>query len=371
LKKLGLIVNPIAGMGGRVGLKGTDGLDILEKAKKLGAKPQSQDRTIEALHKLEFLKHSIEIITCPTQMGEKAALDCGFSPEVIGAETAPITTASDTQNAARDMLDLGVDLLLFAGGDGTARDIYNSVGDSMVTLGIPAGVKIHSAVFALNPVRAGELVALFLQGRRKNILEAEVMDIDEDNYRKGILSAKLYGYLKIPFDKKYVQRLKAGSPANERYSQEAIAFEIVENMSDEFFYIIGPGTTTRAVMEKLKLNNSLLGIDLVYKKKLAGKDLSESELLEKIKGKKTKLIITPIGGQGYILGRGNQQISPEVIEKVGKDNVIIIATQQKINSLYGRPLLVDTGDQATNQLLSDYFKVITGYRENIVYKVKY
>lgn len=371
MKKLGLIINPIAGMGGRVGLKGTDGSNILKEAKKRGAIPQSQNRTIETLNKLESLKDSIELITYPHEMGEDAAQHCGFSPKVIGTITARETTASDTQEAAREMLNLGVNLMLFVGGDGTARDVYNSIFDSMVVLGIPAGVKIHSAVYACNPARGGELAASFLLEKAKEIIESEVMDIDEDDYRRGVLSAKLYGYLRIPFQKRYVQRLKAGSLANERYSQEAIAFEIVENMSDDFFYIIGPGTTTKAVMEKLNLNCSLLGIDLVHMKKLVGKDLSESELLEKIKEKKTKLIITPIGGQGYLFGRGNQQLSPEVITHVGKENIVIIATKQKINSLYGRPLLVDTGNESTDRLLNDYFKVITGYREAIIYKVTY
>jgi len=369
--KLGLIINPIAGMGGRVGLKGTDGLDILEKARRLGAKPESQQRTQEALRMIVPLKEKIRIITCADQMGEDSANRLNLTPEVIDVGRASVTTAADTQRAAKEMKELGVELLLFAGGDGTARDVYSAVGDSLVVLGIPSGVKIHSAVFASNPLIAGELAALYLQEKAKKIREVEVMDIDEDEYRKGILSAKLYGYLKIPYRRSYVQSVKAGSQPDERYSQEAIAFEIVENMSDEFYYIIGPGTTVRAVMDKLNLKNSLLGIDLVHKKKLIGMDLNESELLKRIRGKKTKLIITPIGGQGYLLGRGNQQISPDVIRQVGKENIIIIATTQKINSLSGRPLLVDTGDREIDRLLSDYYKVITGHRESIIYRVNY
>ena len=356
-------------MGGRVGLKGTDGLEVLEKAKKLGAKPQSHQRTEEALEKLKPIKEEIKIITCADDMGERVVIRCGFSPEVIGVGRASATTASDTQKASRAMRDMGVNLLLFAGGDGTARDVYNSIRDTQVVLGIPAGVKVHSAVFACNPATAGELAALFLQGKAKKVREVEVMDIDENDYRKGILSARLYGYLKIPFKRSYVQNLKAGSSGDEKYYQEAIAHEIIENMSSEYVYIIGPGTTTRAVMEKLSLESSLLGVDLVYKRKLIRKDVSEKELLEGIKGKKAKLIITPIGGQGYLLGRGNQQVSPEVIKKVGKENIIIISTQQKINSLFGRPLLVDTGDATSDRLLSDYFRVITGYRESVIYKV--
>ena len=364
-----MLINPIAGMGGQVGLKGTDGSDVLEKAKKLGAKPQSWQRTEEALEKLKPIKGEIKIITCADEMGERVVVRCGFSPEVIGVGRASMTTASDTKKAARIMRNRGVDLLLFSGGDGTARDICEAIGDAQVVLGIPAGVKVHSAVFACNPSVAGELAALFVQGKARKIKEAEVMDINEDDYRKGILSARLYGYLKIPFRKSYIQNLKAGSSGDERYNQEAIAHDVAENMSAEYFYIIGPGTTTRAVMERLGLESSLLGVDLVHGGKLVGKDLSEKELLKKIKGKKAKLIVTPIGGQGYLLGRGNQQVSPEVIKKVGKENIIVIATQQKINTLYGRPFLVDTGDAASDRLLSGYFRVITGYRESAIYKV--
>lgn len=367
LKRLGLIINPIAGMGGRVGLKGTDGPDILEKAKSLGAKPWAPDRARDALRKLESLKDTIEIVAYPRTMGEEISIKCGFNPQVIGA-ISETTTASDTKRAAQDMRREEVDLLLFAGGDGTARDIYDAVGCSMVVLGIPAGVKIYSAVFASSPTRAGELAGLYVEGKVGEVIEAEVMDINEDDYREGALSAKLHGYLKIPFEITHIQTSKAGSSPNEKYSQEAIALDIVENMSDDFHYIIGPGTTTKAIMQRLNLDSSLLGVDLVYRKKLVRKDLNESKLLEQIRAKRTKLIVTPIGGQGYVFGRGNQQISPQVIEQVGKDNIIIVATKHKIDSLEGRPLLIDTGDEATDNLLRGYLKIITGYRESIIYK---
>ncbi|MGD2246582.1 MAG: ATP-NAD kinase family protein [Candidatus Aminicenantes bacterium] len=369
MKKVGLIINPIAGMGGRVGLKGTDGSIILDKARALGAAPLSGSRTEEALNALKISVTSLLSITYGLSMGENISRKCGFSPEVIGSPSSEETTAEDTKNAAKAMLEEGVDLLLFAGGDGTARDIYSVVGEKLVVLGIPTGVKIHSAVFAQNPVRAGELAALYIQGRIKEVREAEVMDIDEDEFRRGHLSARLYGYLKIPLEKRFTQRLKAGSPVSEQYAHEAIAHKVTKNMDENFHYIIGPGTTTRAIMDKLNLDCSLLGVDLVYRRNLIARDTNESQLLELIQGKKAKLIVTPIGGQGYLFGRGNQQISPDVLKRVGKENIIIVASNHKINGLKGRPILLDTGDSQTDKDFSDYYRVITGYNEVAVYKV--
>ncbi|NOR15042.1 MAG: ATP-NAD kinase, partial [Candidatus Aminicenantes bacterium] len=178
MKKLGLIVNPIAGMGGRVGLKGTDGPKILEKALQLGAEPVSFQRTGETLNELISLKNSITLFTCPGKMGEEIAIDCGFVPQLISGVSLSSTTAKDTQKAALAMQEKGVDILLFAGGDGTARDVYEAIGNSTVVLGIPAGVKVHSAVFARNPLAAGDLCALYLQGKAKKVTEAEIMDIN-------------------------------------------------------------------------------------------------------------------------------------------------------------------------------------------------
>jgi len=368
-KRLGLIVNPIAGIGGRVGLKGSDGAEIQKKALELGAVPQSLNRAIQALERIQSIKDDLEVITYPGEMGEDAARACVFEPTVIGSIKPGKTTAEDTDNAAKEMLRLKVNLLLFAGGDGTARDIYNAVGERIPVLGIPTGVKIHSAVFATNPMNAGDLAVLYLQGRVSSLREAEVMDIDEEAFRQGIVSAKLYGYLKIPFQRRLVQNLKTPSNPGEKASQQAIAYEVVSKMEDGWLYIIGPGTTTRAITSRLGLDKTLIGVDVVAEGKLVAADVNESQLLSLIEGHNAKIIVTPIGGQGCIFGRGNQQISPEVIKKVGRDNIIVVSTTGKINALGGRPLWVDTGDRAVDRMLSVHIRVVTGYNEQIIYKV--
>jgi predicted polyphosphate/ATP-dependent NAD kinase len=371
-KKLGLIVNPIAGMGGRVGLKGSDGYEIQKKAREMGARPEAPQRAVQALRSVASIRDSIEVITCPYDMGEEEILECGIKPRVIGCAKKGETSAEDTRNASKEMTSLGVDLLLFAGGDGTARDICSAIGDKVPALGIPTGVKMHSAVFATSPKNAGELARLFLSETFSGIrlTEGEVMDIDEASFRENRLSAKLYGYLKIPFKRRMMQCPKAGGCAGERWALKAIATDVVNNMEDDCIYVIGTGTTTRAIMEELGLPNTLLGVDAVYNRKLAGSDLNESQLLEMIQGMKAKIIVSIIGRQGYIFGRGNQQISAEVIKKVGKDNIIVVGTMEKILTLGGEPLLVDTGDTEVDQMLTGYLQAITGFREKTMLRVE-
>jgi predicted polyphosphate/ATP-dependent NAD kinase len=367
-KKLGLIINPIAGIGGRVGLKGSDGAEIQRKALALGAVPEAHPRTKQALVSIKPIE-DLEIITFPGEMGENAVEECGFDPIVIGSIKRGETTSEDTISAARGMLRLGAHLLLFAGGDGTARDIYNAIRDKIPVLGIPAGVKIHSAVFGINPRSAGDLAAQYIQGRISRLREAEVMDIDEDCFRNGIVSAKLYGYLKIPFRRSLVQSHKVASGSGEEVSTEAIAYDIIDTMEEGILYILGPGTTTRAITSKLGLEKTLVGVDVVCDKKLLAADVNEAQLLKLLKGQKSKIIVTPIGGQGHIFGRGNQQISHKVIRKVGKPNIIVISTADKINSLHGQPLWIDTGDRELDTMLSGHIRVIAGYGEKIIYRV--
>lgn len=370
MRKLGFIVNPIAGMGGRVGLKGTDGWDIVEEAKAMGAVPGASERAAQALGRLARLRGEIDLWTCSGDMGESVAVTSGFVPAVVETVSREKTTSEDTSRAARKMAEGGVDLLLFAGGDGTARDIQTAVGDRVAVLGIPAGVKMHSAVFGINPMLAGDLAGSFLQGKTKRVMDAEVMDIDEEQYRQGFVSARLYGYVKVPCGDSQVQGLKQGSSGSEQFFQEAIAQDVIESLEEDVLYVFAPGTTTGTVMKKLCLEHTLLGIDLVLNKQLLDKDLNEERLYNRIRGKQARLIIAPIGGQGFLFGRGNQQVSPRIIKEIGKDNVLVICTQQKIHSLRGNPFRVDTGDSGLDRAFSGPIMVITGYRTRAVYRVQ-
>jgi predicted polyphosphate/ATP-dependent NAD kinase len=369
VKKLGLIINPIAGMGGKVGLKGTDGEAVLAEARSRGAEPESPVRAAAALKRLETVRDDIKLVTVPGPMGEDVACACGFNPDVLEIRIEGGTSARHTREAAAFMTKQRVDLILFAGGDGTARDLVEAVGDRQVSLGIPTGVKMHSAVFAVNPARAADLTVAYLSGETKSTRRSEVMDIDEQALRDGRVSARLYGYLEVPYHPGHVQGLKAGSSDDEKYVQDGIAHDVVENMQDDVSYVIGPGTTTARILETLGLEFTLVGVDLVCSKELVGLDLNEESLLSRVRDREVKIVVTPIGGQGYLFGRGNQPISPRLVRRAGRDNVLIVATPQKLASLRGRPLLVDSGDEELDRMLSGFHTITTGYRGRSVYRV--
>jgi predicted polyphosphate/ATP-dependent NAD kinase len=361
VKILGFIVNPIAGMGGAVGLKGTDSDAVLEKAIALGAKPVAPERALKFLIELKPFMEKIKLITGAGAMGEDEAKKCGFQCTVVGKRKEK-TSARDTMEIARSIKGMGASLLVFCGGDGTARDIYNAVGMDIPVLGVPSGVKMHSAVFAVDPQAAARIVAKFIFTGLP-LKEAEVMDIDEEAFRRGRVSAELYGYVLIPYEPYLIQDAKMASPMTESElrNQAAIAIYIIENMEPDAVYIIGPGTTTRTIADLLDERKTLLGVDLFLNKKMIAKDVNEKQVLEAIEGRKAYIIVTPIGGQGFIFGRGNQQISSKVIRKVGLDNIIVIATKSKLENL--RSLRVDTGDQRLDEeFRKRKIKVIIDYK---------
>ena len=359
-RRVGLIVNPVAGLGGRVGLKGSDGAAVQQRALELGAVPRALDRTTEALVRLRPIAGQFEFVTYPGEMGEEAARRSEFDPEVIGAIVPGRTTAEDTRAAACEMRRLGVELLLFAGGDGTARDVFDAVGQDLVVLGIPTGVKIHSAAYAISPAAAGELARAFLEGKTGGMLESEVVDANEDTLHRDGVSITLYGILRVPDDVRRIQGAKAASSESDAFAAAAIAKHVVAGMDADTVYIVGPGTTTRAILTELGIKKTLLGVDVIHRGKLLVSDANEAQLLELLDEQPARIIVTPIGGQGYLLGRGNQQISPDVLRLVGVESVIVIATPEKLNRLTPRPLLVDTGDAGVDQMLAGYVCVVCG-----------
>ena len=373
MKRIGLIVNPIAGMGGRVGLKGSDGKETLELARKLGAVPECPGKALTALKQIKAnFKGNVEIITYPAIMGEEEAREAGFKPKVIGKINSEDTCAEDTIQAARDLRDANVDLIFFAGGDGTARNIFDALGEQKFpVLGIPGGCKIHSAVYAINPKTAGNLVVQYLEGKVKDLKISEVMDIDEDAFREGVVTAKLYGYLHVPNEKRMVQNMKSGRGYSEEGALDQLSRYFADSMAADILYVIGTGSTTKKILEKLGEDGTLLGVDLVYGRKIVAKDVNEKGILDYLAtcDGKVKIIVTVIGGQGYVFGRGNQQLSPAVIRKVGLDNIIIAASKPKMLSLFGKPLLVDTGDEELNRELSGYRRVNVGYEDSVMFRV--
>ncbi|MGB9669420.1 MAG: ATP-NAD kinase family protein [Anaerolineales bacterium] len=369
-KKIGFIINPVAGLGGRVGLKGSDGEQIQKKALSLGAQPYAAERAKETLTLLFPFRDQFHLLSAAATMGEFAAREIGFEPEIIPLRNYPKTTAQDTIEAAEIMQVKGVDLILFAGGDGTARDIYQAVQNKIPVVGIPAGVKIFSAVFAYSPKIAGVLVRDYITRNKILFQEAEVIDLDEDSYRNGVINTKLYGFMKIPFYPHLIQNQKIPSQENDRYQIEAIAHSVVEEMERETIYAIGPGTVPNYIGKILGIEKTLVGIDLLKNKTLIAKDVNEQILLEVLKSSSLKIIITPIGGQGFLFGRGNQPFSPRVLEKVLKKDIIVVSLVSKINALRGKPLRIDTGDAQIDQKFSGYITVITGYRDKIIYPVK-
>ncbi|MGB5823881.1 MAG: ATP-NAD kinase family protein [Proteocatella sp.] len=368
MKKIGLIVNPIAGMGGRVGLKGTD--NLLEEAIRMGAIPRSPDRAVAMLQIIAEIKDRFELYCAGGNLGEDEALLAGISPALI---RIPRTcTSEDTKILCRELVKRNVDLIVFAGGDGTARDVLDATQGKVPVIGIPAGVKIHSGVFAQKPEAAGMITKKFILGELRGIKQAEVMDIDEELYRREIVSSKLYGYMDVPFDNKLLQGKKSGSLPSDKANQQSMAWDVTDNMEPGTLYLIGPGSTTSCIMKTLHLKGTLIGLDCVLNRKLAGKDLGECDILRLMEGfpkEKIKLVLTPIGGQGIILGRGNQQLSSDVLRHIDRKNIIVMAGKNKLAELRGRPFIVDTGDRQTDENLKGYVNVVTGYKEYVVYKV--
>ncbi len=374
---VGVLVNPIAGMGGRVGLKGTDG--VLEEAIRRGAEPVAPGRAIEFLSALDsVMKHSareVKLIACPGEMGERVVLESGMSCDVVKVSITEETNADDTKNCVAALYSEGVRLLVFVGGDGTARDILDALQEhniqDLLVLGVPSGVKMYSGIFVINPKDAAEVIRLVSEGMATSA-EFEIMDADEEAIREDRFIIKLYGYLNGPSVPARFQGAKQASPEtmDEQDAQEAIARHVIESMAEDDSYILGPGTTVKTVADLLGIEKTTLGVDLYHRGKSLN-DVNEQSILAVIDDfGKAWIVVSPIGHQGMLFGRGNQQISPRIIEKVGKDRILVISTPSKLRGIDGGTLKVDTGEESIDEILRGYIRVITDYNEIRLVKVE-
>lgn len=367
MRRVGFLVNPIAGMGGRVGLKGTDG--VVDEARRRGGRSFAQERAVQSLEIFATnpAHHDVRWFTCGGAMGEHALRATGFSDDAIEIvrPTPATTSAEDTIDASRAFLRAKVDLILFCGGDGTCRDILSAVGSEVPVLGIPAGVKMHSGVFGVLPIGTAAILARWVRGDLP-VGESEVLDLDEERYRKGEWSVRLFGTARTPQEPSLLQ---AGKMMVQEVSDEALHEELAMHVSDLFeeepetLFLLGPGSTLAGIARRLDLPKTLLGIDAYVAGERVGEDVNERNILDLLSTRTTaKLIVSPIGAQGFILGRGNLQLSPAVVRRIGPANTIVVATPAKLDRT---PVLrVDSGDADVDRLYAakPYFFVVVGYR---------
>jgi predicted polyphosphate/ATP-dependent NAD kinase len=368
---VGFIINPIAGVGGRLGLKGSDNVKEIWKVLEKGeGKKIAYDRALRFLKTIREINKDVLFLTVQGEMGEKALKKMDFIYETVTEIKGKRPSRKDTKAAAKIFVEQEVDLIIFIGGDGTACDVYEVVEDKIPLLAVPSGVKMHSACFALNPEIAGMIFRQFHEGQL-NLTHAEVMDIDEEAFRAGRLSAELKGMVKIPYLKSALQggKMASASTSDEKEAQRIIGRRVSEDMDLDTLYLLGSGSTCKAVADHIGLEKTLLGVDAIYNRKMVQMDVNEKDILELLeKYDQAKIIVTIIGNQGFVFGRGNQQFSPKVIKKVGINNIILIATVSKLEKT--EKLRVDTGDPKLDKDLAGFVRVITSYHEDIMMRIE-
>jgi len=369
--RVGLVINPWAGVGGPAGLRGSDGDDIRREAVARGSLPRASERVRRFLAALGPVVGGIRWLAWGGAMGADSLAGSGAAVTVLGWPAAEPSAAADTREAAGALLAAGIDLLVFAGGDGTARDVCAAVGTRVPVIGLPAGVKMYSGVFAVSPEAAADVVARLASGRPVPLETGDVRDIDEEAFRHDRVQSRHFGDMLVAGSSTQLQHVKCGTPLDEALVRDDIAAGVLERLEPGQLCLVGTGTTPAAILQAMGLEGSLLGIDAVCDGRLVASDLDAGGILRLLDAYPSRcLVVTATGGQGFVLGRGNQQLSPDVVRRVGVENLVIIATPAKLAALQGRALCVDTGDLALDHELAGLRPVWTGFSSRVLYPLR-
>ena len=370
---VGLIVNPLAGVGGPAGLKGSDG--VAAEAIARGSVPQAAARAERALASLGAWRQQIEWLSWGGVMGDDVLRASGLAAKCLGAPDPGGSSADDTAQAVAAFAAAGVDALLFVGGDGTARDVLGALRDAraeaLPVLGIPAGVKMHSGVFAVTPEAAADVLKGVLDGALIGIEAREVRDIDEAGYRQGVVRTRHFGELQVPTAPRWVQQTKVSGRESEPLVLDELGAWIRELVDPDDYWVFGPGSTTAAILEHLGHAPTLLGVDVVHGGECVLADASAIELESLLAphGERARIVLTAIGGQGHVLGRGNQQFTPQLLRRLDRERLMVVATRSKLAGLEGRPLLLDSGDPALDRDWAGRWPILVGYDDAVLYRV--
>ena len=372
---VGLLINPVAGIGGALALKGSDDPVLRNAALAQGARGRGAERARRALQALGTAAAAIRWLCWGGEMGETALGDLGIQALVIGGSTPGRQTGpADTRAAALALCDAGADLLVFCGGDGTARDILEAIDQRIPVLGIPSGVKMHSGVFATTPESAARIVITLVEGGLVRATLADVRDLDEAALRRGEVKPQFYGELKVPEQGGFLQHTKESGRENEGLALQEIVADVVERIRERSgLYLLGPGSTLAAVKTALGMQATLIGVDVLEAGRQAGRDVDAGWLEARLRAIGTDVPVTLVLSftrqQGFLLGRGNLQLTPAVLRQIGRHNLWVLGTRSKLLSLEGRALLIDTDDPLLDQTWPGLIEVITGYDDRVWYRV--
>lgn len=401
--RIGLLINPYAGIGGPAGCKGSDDLSEYERENHKERYARANERARVFLtflsraitayaHEKDMSDHVYSLLsadlffvagdmggTVVNELVSRKELAPTIQCHEIATNIALQTRAADTQHVTQLLCGMTMDILVFVGGDGTARDVCDVVSDQQLVLGVPSGVKMHSGVFAIDAQAAADIVYNLLSGDLVATHVAEVRDIDENLLRAGKVNSTYYGDMRIPAQHEYIQAVKQGGLEIEELVLLDICHEMQERIMacEDTLFIFSPGTTCHFILQELGFTSTLLGFDVLCNGAIVANDVNADDLLHIIEqhqrrvqhSASVRLILTPIGGQGYLIGRGNQQLTPTILKRIGKAHVWVVSTKTKLENLSHRLLHIDSNDLELDAQWAGFIPVITGYHDEVLYRI--